>query len=310
VESLVRYVVLSIAASLLAFAPATARAECSEGTTLGYGCGNYTSSGCCSGDVVLWCESGWACRLSCLTEPVCGWNAAISRYDCGTSGDPAPDNDPPMDCLDHDGDGWNPLQGDCDDSDPNIHPDAEERCDGMDNDCNGNTDEGYDHDLDGFYGDPECPGILDCDDYHDTVYPGATEVAYDGIDQDCSGADLTDVDGDGHDGGPDGDDCSDGDPDVNPSAAEDCNDGVDNDCDGEADDFDDECGGVADDDVEGDDDDDVEPSDDDDVGVIVDPALYEPFGFGCKCRVGSGPPVALAGLAALIALGWVVRRRP
>jgi len=215
-----------------------------------------------------------------------------------------------MDCLDHDGDGWNPLQGDCDDSDPNIHPDAEERCDGMDNDCNGNTDEGYDHDLDGFYGDPECPGILDCDDYHDTVYPGATEVAYDGIDQDCSGADLTDVDGDGHDGGPDGDDCSDGDPDVNPSAAEDCNDGVDNDCDGEADDFDDECGGVADDDVEGDDDDDVEPSDDDDVGVIVDPALYEPFGFGCKCRVGSGPPVALAGLAALIALGWVVRRRP
>jgi cold shock CspA family protein len=31
----------------------------------------------------------------------------------------------------------------------------------------------------------------DCDDYNDTIYPGATEVNSDGIDQDCNGYDLT-----------------------------------------------------------------------------------------------------------------------
>jgi len=310
----VRSGTLITVAVLACAVPVNALAECSEGTTLGYGCGSYTTSGCCSGDVVLWCENNWACRLSCLSEPTCGWNAAISRYDCGTSGDPAPNNDPPMDCLDHDGDGWNPLQGDCNDSDPDIHPDAEEVCDGIDNNCNANTDEGFDHDLDGYYGDPECPGPLDCDDYHDTVHPGAQEVAYDGIDQDCSGADLTDVDGDGYDGGPDGDDCADNSPGVNPGAEEDCDDGVDNDCDGQADAFDEECGGVGDDDVtdddDGDDDDDDTSAvtDDDDVGVAGDPSLFEPFGFGCKCRLGPAPTPVATCLLALLALGWLTGR--
>jgi len=45
-----------------------------------------------------------------------------------------------------------------------------------------------DYDLDGF---TEEEG--DCDDADDTVYPGATEVADDGKDQDCDGSDLTSI---------------------------------------------------------------------------------------------------------------------
>ncbi len=58
------------------------------------------------------------------------------------------------------------------------------------------------------------------------------EVAYDGIDQDCDGRDLVDVDGDGWPAAEvGGEDCDDGDPTVNPYADEICN-GVDDDCDG------------------------------------------------------------------------------
>src|SRR3989339_588852 len=73
----------------------------------------------------------------------------------------------------------------------------------------------------------------DCDDSDATIYPGATEVAYDGIDQDCDYADLTDVDGDGYDSDSvsGGDDCDDTNADVNIGAIEVC-DGDDNDCDG------------------------------------------------------------------------------
>jgi outer membrane protein OmpA-like peptidoglycan-associated protein len=71
----------------------------------------------------------------------------------------------------------------------------------------------------------------DCDDGDASVYPGAVETPYDGIDQDCDGVDLTDVDGDGYDGGG-GTDCDDTDPAVNPGATEVWYDGVDQDCDG------------------------------------------------------------------------------
>lgn len=50
---------------------------------------------------------------------------------------------------------------------------------------------GEDFDKDGFKSE------LDCNDFDSRVYPGATEIPYDGIDQDCSQGDLTDVDSDG-----------------------------------------------------------------------------------------------------------------
>ncbi len=72
----------------------------------------------------------------------------------------------------------------------------------------------------------------DCDDSAPDVYPGAADVPYDGVDQDCDGGDLTDVDGDGYDApAAGGADCDDNDQNTHPGAEE-FADGRDNDCDG------------------------------------------------------------------------------
>jgi hypothetical protein len=73
----------------------------------------------------------------------------------------------------------------------------------------------------------------DCNDSDAAIHPGAKETPYDGIDQDCDGKDLNDVDGDGFiaiKGG--GDDCDDNNPAVKPGGKEICGDGIDQDCSG------------------------------------------------------------------------------
>ncbi len=157
------------------------------------------------------------------------------------------------DCEDMDGDGWPRDDGDCNDSDPDINPGEDEVCDGVDNDCDGFVDNDAvdgadwypDGDLDG-YGDPDGEFInacsapagyvadtTDCDDSDDTVYPGAEDSWYDGIDSDCGDDNDFDQDGDGYDHSDyGGEDCNDESTEVGPHMEEVCDDGLDNDCDG------------------------------------------------------------------------------
>jgi len=122
-----------------------------------------------------------------------------------------------------------------------------ERCDGLDNDCDGAVDELFDLDEDGWLADePECrlmTSTLDCDDLDPSIHPEALELC-DGLDNDCSGRidDAADSDSDGAD---DCEDCDPADPARFPGAAEACDD-VDNDCDVSVDeDWDSDGDGVA-----------------------------------------------------------------
>ena len=68
----------------------------------------------------------------------------------------------------------------------------------------------------------------DCDDNNPNVHPGATEIAYNGIDDDCNPATQdNDLDGDGYlfPG-----DCDDNNPNVHPGATEIAYNGIDDDC--------------------------------------------------------------------------------
>jgi hypothetical protein len=99
------------------------------------------------------------------------------------------------------------LPGDCNDKKPEINIAAEEKCDGIDNNCNGEIDESgskgcvnfyFDYDSDGFgvtdnlkclcQMDPPYKAIVggDCDDKDFGVKPGATEMC-NFKDDDCNG---------------------------------------------------------------------------------------------------------------------------
>lgn len=188
--------------------------------------------------------------------------------------------DPPKEKIiqDYDQDGFlNDV--DCDDLRAEVHPEAPEICDSIDNNCDGIIDDEdpslvteqvwyQDSDNDGF-GNPNATrfaclnpngyvdNIQDCDDENSEVHPNATELC-DSIDNNCNSyiddedpnipdselmAIILDEDGDGFGGSTiayrcsdeeaasNSLDCDDSNPNTHPQATDYC-DGVDNNCDG------------------------------------------------------------------------------
>ncbi|MBX7108528.1 MAG: putative metal-binding motif-containing protein [Chitinophagales bacterium] len=157
---------------------------------------------------------------------------------------------------------------DCNDANPAIHPNAAEKCNGIDENCNTQIDEGVkitfyaDADNDG-YGNPAvsspacaAPGGTvqnneDCNDNNQAIHPGVAEIC-NGIDEDCDtqiddGVQTVfyaDADNDTY-GSPlattlacslpsgyviNNIDCNDANTSIHPNAAETCN-GLDDNCD-------------------------------------------------------------------------------
>ncbi|MFN7143754.1 MAG: MopE-related protein [Myxococcota bacterium] len=121
-------------------------------------------------------------------------------------GDTAVDDtgaDTGADAVDADEDGHDAAV-DCDDADPAVYPGADERCDGVDNDCDDTVDEDDATDAPLWYADIDADGVGDvtnstaacaqpathvstsgdCDDGDAANFPGNVEVC-DGADNDC-----------------------------------------------------------------------------------------------------------------------------
>jgi hypothetical protein len=96
---------------------------------------------------------------------------------------------------------------DCDDGDGDVHPGADEFCDGTDHDCDTLVNEDDSDDAGAFYADTDGDGFgdagdsviacdapanyvaddTDCDDTSDQANPDGTETCGDGLDNDCNG---------------------------------------------------------------------------------------------------------------------------
>lgn len=182
---------------------ATAGEQCDDGNEQsGDGC-----SASCATEVVAQCgnnileageecddgnsDNGDACTSLCKTA-LCGdgfIHVGVEQCDDGNilGGDGCS-----MNCIstDADGDGYT-IDEECDDNDPAVFPEAVELCNGKDDNCNGQFDEGYN--VDQTCGVGACVGgQLACasnqtETQCTTAGNASTEVC-DGIDNDCNGA--------------------------------------------------------------------------------------------------------------------------
>ena len=106
------------------------------------------------------------------------------------------------DCYDDDGDKYcerppcvntSRTLIDCDDTLADVNPDGKEKPNGLDDNCNGTVDETtvvYDDDGDGYCESPPCVNTFrtesDCDDGNHLVFPTASEVCGNSVDENCN----------------------------------------------------------------------------------------------------------------------------
>ena len=100
--------------------------------------------------------------------------------------------------ADADRDGFTVAQGDCDDSNRDVYPDAPERCDGIDNNCSGRADENFiilGTPCSAGIGECQAGGVWQCNSTRDDVScsavpldpPEAIDIFGDGLDNNCNG---------------------------------------------------------------------------------------------------------------------------
>ena len=211
-----------------------------NGVNVGSNESSYASANLQNGDVI---NVVMTSSLSCTTTPVDTSNSITMIIT------PEPVTVYP----DADGDGYGRSSGgfiscaipagyvanntDCNDNNAAINPGATEICgNGIDDDCDGQTDEtcgSPDNDSDGY-----TLAEGDCNDNNASIHPGATEVCGNSIDDDCDGqtdeaCGSPDNDNDGYtvaEG-----DCNDNNASIHPGATEVCGNSIDDDCDGQAD---------------------------------------------------------------------------
>jgi hypothetical protein len=114
------------------------------------------NAGCCTDGSVQDCGQGICAGTKTCTGGIWGPcdGGRPARETCGNGKDDdcdgTVDNGCEVPCHDEDGDGYGNESSslcahagaDCNDSDPNIHPSAEEVCNGKDDNCDGQSDEG------------------------------------------------------------------------------------------------------------------------------------------------------------------------
>ncbi len=182
----------------------------SDGSTSGPGLGigePCTDDGQCEDRLCFRFDAGLDegfCTTYCASVDECPETGFDCVFFVNSGGDFARICVPDNLCIDRDNDGYgigpSCVGADCDDSLANVNNGQDELCDGVDNDCDGNIDEGTvdaNQECDtGFQG--ECaPGISRCIDglIQCNALRSAQQEICDGLDNDCDGGVDEDADG-------------------------------------------------------------------------------------------------------------------